>query len=355
MIPESATYDCLIVGQGLAGTILAHELDQRGYSFRIIDNGHRNACSMIAAGVMNPITGRRFVKSWMYDQLYPKALEKYKQLEQKLDCKLIQQCNIIRIFRSPGQETEWLARSAWPGHQEYVVDEVQPGAFLKIGDPSWRYGEVRHSYQIDIPQIVGRSKQIWLSDGALHIHDFRYNELTFNDHIIYQDEKYNNVIFCEGQQARFNPYFRNDLLAVSRGDILIVRIPNLNLKKIVKKKYFLIQLEGDLFWYGALNSWDDTDIPLQEKDRNELMDHLHQMIKLPFTVVEHKAAIRPTVQDRRPILGKHPEIQNMFIFNGLGTKGASIGPYWADKLVSYMYDAGGITDEVDVKRFYAGK
>ena len=59
--------DYLIIGQGLAGSLLAWELIQRRCSVVVVDNGNENA-SQIAAGLINPITGMRFVKYYSLRQ-----------------------------------------------------------------------------------------------------------------------------------------------------------------------------------------------------------------------------------------------------------------------------------------------
>ncbi|HBA65740.1 MAG TPA: FAD-dependent oxidoreductase, partial [Methylococcaceae bacterium] len=54
--------DFLIVGQGLAGSLLAFELIQRNAQVMVVDDGRENA-SEVAAGLINPVTGIRLVKS----------------------------------------------------------------------------------------------------------------------------------------------------------------------------------------------------------------------------------------------------------------------------------------------------
>ena len=63
----------LIVGQGIAGTVLSYKLSQRNISHKVLDNNHQSAATHAAAGLINPITGRNYVKSWMIDDLLPEA------------------------------------------------------------------------------------------------------------------------------------------------------------------------------------------------------------------------------------------------------------------------------------------
>ncbi len=345
--------DFLIIGQGLAGTLVAHELERRNRSFHIIDHADVHSSSRLAAGVINPITGRRYVKSWMYDTLLPVALSTYQDLEQYMGCQLIRARNIIRIFPDQKQETDWLARSALPEYAKYMVDDPHLGAFALL-DQHWRFGEVCESYQLEIPLLLTVSRDRWVGKGSLSNATFDPDALQMGSEIRYRGVQAGAVIFCEGANLQRNPLFRSTLLDVSRGDILLVHIPSLNADKIIKKKFFLIHLADDLYWFGAKNSWDLDHVFPVESIRHLLEAALTDLVKIPFEIIEHKAAIRPTVKDRRPILGQHPDYDNVYILNGLGTKGASLGPYWSKRLLDFILDERALEKEVDVGRYYLG-
>lgn len=51
-------------------------------------------------------------------------------------------------------------------------------------------------------------------------------------------------------------------------------------------------------------------------------------MKIPYNVVEHKAGVRPSVSDRRPVLGPCKDYEQLVVFNGLGTKGVSLAPFF---------------------------
>ena len=103
--------DYLLVGQGLAGTLLAHFLQKNGQSVHIIDNAHEGAASKVAAGVINPVTGRRFVKSWMIDDLIPFAKQTYYALTKESGVPFHYETPIVRSLFNSGEETNWLIRS----------------------------------------------------------------------------------------------------------------------------------------------------------------------------------------------------------------------------------------------------
>ena len=88
-----------------------------------------------------------------------------------------------------------------------------------------------------------------------------------------------------------------------------------------------------------------------EKGKEWLLTKLKKLLHHPFEVVEHRAAIRPTVQDRRPLLGVHPKHKQLYVFNGLGTRGVLMGPLLADWLFQFMEYQKDLPSEVAIDRF----
>ncbi|MFZ9412615.1 MAG: FAD-dependent oxidoreductase, partial [Opitutales bacterium] len=66
----------MIVGQGLAGSLLAQELRRRGRKVHVVDDGWKSASSQVAAGLMTPLTGRRFTLTKDYPELFAAAKER---------------------------------------------------------------------------------------------------------------------------------------------------------------------------------------------------------------------------------------------------------------------------------------
>ena len=74
-------------------------------------------------------------------------------------------------------------------------------------------------------------------------------------------------------------------------------------------------------------------------------------MNVPFEVVDHKAAVRPTVKERRPFIGIHPNHKQIGIFNGLGAKGVLLAPFFASHFSEYLLGKTELMKEIDVKRF----
>ena len=104
--------DCIIAGQGLAGSLLAWFLLKQGKSILVVDDGFIQSSSRVAAGIIHPITGRRLVKTWKADTLIPYAFNCYREIESVLNESFFYDSPILEIFTSIQHRNEWMSRSA---------------------------------------------------------------------------------------------------------------------------------------------------------------------------------------------------------------------------------------------------
>lgn len=347
------TSDFIIVGQGIAGTLLAHFLMQAGKTVLVIDNHHQGASSKAAAGIINPVTGRKYVKSWRVDDLLPVAKQTYRELADLLGVEIFHPRNVIRTMSNAKEENDWSVRTAEPGYQAYVSDEVELGAYAEKTNPAFSYGEVLQGGQTDLPLLIERFRKYLMEKDAILNAEFDFDQLDiFAEGIRYQDFTAKKIIFCEGAKGKQNPYFSYLPFHGDKGEALIVRIPDAGFEKILKQQIFIVPLrEDDLYWIGSTYDRHYQDDKPSEKGYNYLHEHLKNLLRVPFEVVDHVAAVRPTVRDRRPFLGLHPKFPQLGIFNGLGTKGASLGPFWAKQLVDFLLHEKTLDEAVDIQRF----
>lgn len=347
--------DFLVVGQGVAGTMLAYFLEKAGQEVRIIDQTHHQSASAIAAGIMNPITGRRFVKSWLYDTLRPFAIETYQQIEQDFNFGFVQRANILRSLPDTKSENDWAARAVWPEYAPYINQSADLNNYAAVlKDLDIKIAEVKGSYQIHLGQLIRRLQSHWRSTGALVEEPFDFDQFSFSDDgVYYKNHRAKGVFFCEGQRFRFNPFFSDiSPLQPSKGEILMLTCKELDVIKMIKRKIFLVPMGDHQFWFGARNSWELEHANPTAAGLEELKQLLHKVYKDVFSIDTHLAAIRPTVIDRRPFMGTHPTLKNVHVFNGLGTKGASLAPYWAKAMVKSVIEGGTIEAQVNINRFY---
>ena len=50
-------------------------------------------------------------------------------------------------------------------------------------------------------------------------------------------------------------------------------------------------------------------------------------------------------------MGKHPNFDSLYIFNGLGTKGYLMAPLLAQEMTDYMLDEKLLDKEIDIQRY----
>lgn len=347
--PENLPY--LIVGQGIAGSLIAWFLEKAGKSFIIIDNNHQYAASKLAAGIINPITGRRFVKSWMIEELMPFAKETYQEIEKALDIEVWKDMDIIRFFANNAEGNNWLSKTTWEGYDKWLKKE-KDGAYLAdiIVDEAG-FGTVNGA-KVDLGALVKAMKIYFQAKGNIRTELFDYQLLEIGaTSVHYKDIIAKKVIFCEGYRAAQNPWFAHLPFESAKGEVLIIRIPSLKTPDIIKKHLFIVPLENDLFWFGSNYEWDDLTNEPTQTGKDQLIEQLKGILKVDYEIVDHLTAVRPVLKDRRPALGLHPTHPTIAIMNGLGTKGTSIAPYWTKEMVAFLMEGKEIPAEVDVQRF----
>lgn len=349
----------LIIGQGLAGTLAGHRLEVAGHTVHYSDAPQQTAASSVAAGIVNPITGRRFVKSWRIDELIPEAKGLYSRLEQILGLKLWYEQPLIRTLYNRGDLNDWQARSADPGYPEYMEDQPDPGRIPELTDSVFAYAGVRHAARVDVGGLVQAFRKKLVQENRLRNEAFDYAQIPVllgaaagAKKELKSRQGYDHVICCEGWRARHNPYFSYLPHGGNKGEVLIVKTKAPVLDRMFKHRIFLVPLADETYWVGATseNRFDD-DSPTPA-NRTFLEDRLAEILTgTDYEISGHQAAVRPTVKDRRMFIGTHPELKRLHILNGLGTKGASLAPLGSRWLVESLLEGRALPPEVDIARF----
>jgi len=341
----------LIVGQGLAGTLLGHELKKKGGKITFVDQGG-NSASKITSGLMNPLTGRKYVKSWKFETLVSKALKTYSELEKLLGKSLIFELPILRALPDRNAELEWDYRTTLSDYESYVgtEDEVDFAELKEFINRDVPYVKIRGGYKVRIPELITGYRS-HLPKGVIKNEAFQFSNLShFPKGVLYEDRCYDDIVFCEGAGAIQNPYFKDLPFNLSKGEAMIGKVP-FHLKRMVKNKSFLVPWGEDEMWIGSANFWNFEDDQPSPEGQNRMWDQVQSFYSGPFQKTKALAAIKPSVKDRKPFLGTHPEYAHIHIFNGLGTKGVSLGPYFAEAMAFYLTAQKPLEDEVNIKRF----
>ncbi|HLO55572.1 MAG TPA: FAD-binding oxidoreductase [Saprospiraceae bacterium] len=334
---KNKLYDFIIVGQGIAGTLLAHFLLESGKSVCIIDNNHKGAASKVAAGIVNPITGKNFVRSWRVNEFLPIAKKVYGEIAQKLNITTYTEVNIIRTLENTEAENNWLARTADESVSEYMLANSDVSSFEGKVAPAFGYGELTGTFQVHLSDILDAYKLEFIKNDQFLEDAFDHSGLIImDDYFEYKYIQGKEIVFCEGYKGQYNPFFTKMGFGPSKGEVLHVKIPNADFTKLYKDKIFIVQLYDDVYWVGSGYEWNAPDDLPSDAARTKLTAELDRLLLIPYEILDHKAAIRPTMHNRRPLLAMHPTIPGMYMFNGLGTKGSSIGPFVAKQFAKYL-------------------
>lgn len=342
--------DVLIVGQGICGSLLSWNLIKQGKKVLVTDDAKPVTSSKIASGVINPVTGRRIVRTWMIEELIPFAEKTYKQFEQELNVSLIQQCNVLD-FHSTLQMKEAFEKRLAEGEAYLKLHEA--GKWKPYLNFIFGVGEVDPCLLIDLNVLIGAWRNQLKKSQSILEEKFDLLQLKVEaDKIIYQGITAEKIIFCDGIASCSNPYFSLLPFAPNKGEALIVHIPGLPRTNILKQGISIVPWKNDdLFWVGSSYQWTFEHDQPTESFRKKTEQALKCWLKLPFTTVGHFAAVRPATIERRPFVGFHPLHSNVGIFNGMGTKGCSLAPYFAQQLAENIINGSSISPEADVQRF----
>ncbi|MDQ3142878.1 MAG: FAD-dependent oxidoreductase [Bacteroidota bacterium] len=342
--------DFLIVGGGLAGSILAFELYRLGFNIRLLHHSNPGQASIIDTGIINPITGKRFVKSWEFENLYPTALRYYTQLEKEFNLELIKNIDIIQFLNDAASENNWHCRIQDDEYHKWLKIHTDSSILTsKINEP-FSIGTIQNALQVRVSKLINcihhrlHTVDVLISEAYLTEH-FNPSASTYKE---YQIRK--AIIFSEGHMVLDNPFFNWVPIMPLKGEFVHFLAKDLNLYKIISSKYTIIPLTNDEYWLGASYGINDRSLIFSESEFINQYQYLDKLLKCSWSIVLKGLGIRAASRDRKPIIGPHPTFNKLWIFNGFGTKGCSLIPYCTEMLVNHFIKGLDINYAVDIKR-----
>ena len=333
--------DIIIVGQGICGSLLSWSLLQKGISIKVYDVGTSSSATCAASGIINPITGKRFVKSWMVDNLFPAAEKTYHDISQTIGVDFYEKLPIYKLLESVKEQNDLSARATEPGYERYFVNtDVQ---YLDKEKVKNEFGSfvINGGGKMDTRLFIKSYSAFLKSKGILVEEPFTYEQALASR---------SKVIFCNGYKAAQTGFFKDLTWQIVKGEYLLVRIKDFYADRIISGDTTISPTsEKDIYYAGATYQWHyETEAPT-EQYKNEIIESLNKMLHVPFEVVAHGAGVRPSAKYRRPFIGFHPEHQHIGIFNGMGTKGISLSPYFAEHFAENIVNGKELLPEADIK------
>jgi glycine oxidase len=351
-VSEIRKIDSLIIGQGLAGSCLALQLWNKGRDFFVFAKADSNAASKVAAGLFNPITGKSMTKTWRADELFPYLHSFYSEVESFLNEKFYYPTPLYRPFLSVQEQNEWMGKSAEIGLGDYI-DQIfaSPHFEEQVINP---FGGLllKSCGFVDTNRLMDSVREKLIENQRFESDVFDENEVKFVDgKVRYRGFEADNIIYCNGAGALQSKFFKHLPIRPLKGEVVVIRLRE-TLDRIYNRGVYVVPAGAkNVYKVGATYTVKDKSVGITSEGKAELMDRLTALIPMPFEVIGQEWGMRPTTPDRKPMLGSHPDHPNVVIFNGLGTKGVSLAPFFSNQLVNWLIGNGEIDPTVNVNRF----
>ena len=341
--------DYIIVGQGLAGSLVAYELLERNKKILVYDLPEENHSSSVAAGLFNPVTGRRFVKTWMADTLFPYLHDFYPEAEKKLGSRFYYSLPLYRPFINVQEQNKILPEMN-SNKDSFMINADFKSKALRINKDLGGV-HVKAAGFLDIPVFIDSVRKRIQENGKYSHSLFVEDNLILNAKgIQYGEFTSEKIVFCNGVNASRSKLFGWLPFRPVKGELIFTTISPA-LEFIYNRNMFVLPFKNEIHKVGSTYDWDRIDTIPTEEAKKMLENKLNAVLDVNFKTINHIAGIRPATKDRRPFIGRHPEFENIGIFNGLGSKGVSLGPYFAGKFIDSLESNAEIDFEANIKRY----
>ena len=336
--------DYIIVGDGYAALFFAHQLIKNNKSFYLFSEGKKSA-SFVSAGIINPAVLKRFTTFWLAQEQIDSLKKTLSEIEGYTHKNYLIEKPILRVFHDEKEKELWLKKS---NEISFLSKD-----FIKINSIKNPFGcgKVNHSARLNVRDFFTDLMNYLEQNSHLIKEKFDYN-LIKTENSTYKDIQFKNIIFAEGMAVKENPYFSEIPVEANKGHHLEVKLSEkIEEDFTIKKKHFIFPLNENTYYYGGTYDREQTHHKIDDSAVEKLTNALAEFYPNDFEVTQVKFGFRPTVKDRRPIVGNHPEFKNLYVFNGLGARGILNGNYFAINLYNHLDNGEEIHPEVDLKRF----
>lgn len=351
MTQQNIIVDYFIVGAGLAGISFAEVALQKEKTILVFD-GSKEPSSKVAAGVYNGVTLKRFTLVSDAQKQIELLKQFYTEIEKKINTKVIFDIPTYRVLSSIEEQNNFIVASDKPLLQDFLSPEIVFEKLNSVSSP-FGFGQMKQTGYVNTSLLLSSYKNYIAKRDLLIKEDFNHSELVCHkDFVEYKGRKARHIVFCEGFLMNDNPFFQGLPLDGAKGELLIIKSKELNVEVLLKAGVFVLPIGNDLYKVGATYNWTDkTDIPTEEA-RKELIFQLKRFINCDFEIVEHLAGVRPTVKDRKALVGQHHTYKNVYLLNGLGTRGVMLAPYLSEKLFNFIEFDIPLGQEISIDRIY---
>lgn len=339
--------DYIIVGDGYAALFFAHQLIINNKSFILFSEGKKSA-SRISAGIINPVVLKKFTTFWKAQEQIDFLKVTLQQIEKYTGKNYLIDAPIHRIFHDEKEQQLWLKKSENDELKNFLYKNFD---HLDVVKNDYQSGKVNQSARLDVNGFFTDIFKFLEIGNHIVKEKFDYAELNTSDNL-YKNFRYKNILFCEGMGVRDNPFFSDVPVNANKGHHIKVELSQPVPENItIKKKHFLFPLNGKIYFYGGTYDREQLHHQIDDSAVEQLTNGLKEFYPGNFSISEVNFGFRPTVKDRRPIIGRHHEHENMYVFNGLGARGILNGCYFSKNLYDFIENNILLHEEVSLDRF----
>ena len=341
--------DCLIVGQGIAGSFLSQQFLNQGYRIKVVASGIKSSSSWVAAGVINPLVLKRYTLSWRADEFLKAIPPFYGEMNARLSENYYHPEILYKLISSKDESAFWQHRFEKAKLESYLEKELMDlnEGYEITGLKDFKKGLVKNCAWFDLKGFLSHFNSYLQKNGMLIEEEFDYKALNKKS---YKKLEFDHLVFCQGHGVKQNPFFKDLPFQWNKGELITIKAEKLRLKKMVKKKVFILPVGNHEYKVGATYSRDCKNNEISQDKLTLLKAFLDEIIDVPYTVVKQEAGIRPAVKDRRPLMGKDPD-SGYFLFNGLGSRGCFMAPLLSKEMMRYILTNEPLHPEADLSRF----
>ncbi len=342
----------LIIGQGIAGSILALQAKKRGIALRIMDDGHLSASSIAAAGLYNPFILKRRKLSWRGSEFFPFSRKFFSDIDKILGTKVDHEIGVARRVHDIAELNDWTANEGEPHVAQFLGDAISKNEVSPLIDAPLGYRIVPKAGYVDTQAFLASSKKVFQESGEFIAGSFDESEVDHGEALRYRGEEYAAIIICIGYRSRESGRFFSSLpFSPAKGHTLIIRCLQLPLDTIVSGPCFILPLGDGKFRIGSTYSWSDLNEEVEEKEVEKLIQNFRSFCSLPFEIIDSKAGVRPSTKDRKPLIGASPVDARIQLFGGMGSRAIMCAPLLSEMYLDHLFNESDIWPEVDLARF----
>ena len=342
-------YDFLIVGQGITGSILALQLKKSSKKFKILESGNPNTSSKVAAGIVHPISLKRCNLSWRGKEFYEFSDTFYKEIDFESSIELYKPYKLLRVFSSFEEQNNWIGKT---NNEIYKYILTLNNKELDNIKNKFGSGIVELCSRLSVKEFLNFVNISFLKKKMLKEDFFKPEKLKLkNNRFHYQEDIYSKVIMCDGVNALKNPMFNYLPIIPNKGELLTV-FSNILPPHIINCGIFSLPETKNIFTVGSTYSNEDQKNNVTVDAKEYLMKKLNKIIEIDdVEIVDQKFGFRPTSLDRKPLIGEHPIIKNLYTVNGMGSKAILMAPLLVSELLDYIYQNKSLDSMVNINRF----